>query len=189
MITRSYCSSGTCSIILQSMQYLRRNPQDAGNPNIPWRCTTLLQNSQSAASGHTSVPHTRQPRPWVRSVKGSAEFLRGEKEGCCHFPVGEKTQHTHLTENTEGHGPESETGWRTATKEEKNQMKQIIPNHTGGVGENKKLTDIENDPERSKGKRNLDFHLKRFEVNGIHLPLSPPPPPAPSPQGGPDKLK
>lgn len=77
-------------------------------------------------------------------MKGSAEFLRGEKEGCCHFPVGEKTQHTHLTENTEGHGPESETGWRTATKEEKNQMKQIIPNHTGGVGENKKLTDIEN---------------------------------------------
>lgn len=144
MITRSYCSSWTCSIILQSMQYLRSNPQDAGNPNIPWSCTTLLQSSQSAASGHISVPHTRQPHPWVRGVKGSAEFLvRGEGR-CCHFLVGGKTQHTHLTKNI-GLQFRVRSGIDNSN-EEKN--KQIIPNQTGWVGENKKWTNIENDPER-----------------------------------------
>lgn len=165
MITRSYCSSRTCSIILQSMQYLRRNPQDAGNPNIPWSCTSLLQKSQSAASGHISVPHTRQPRPWVRGVEGSAEFLRGEKEGCCHFPVGDKTQHTHLTENTKGHDSEWEMGLTTAMKKKKKSSQ----NKLGELEKTKKLTNIENYPERPNEKAILDFHFKRFEVSGIHL--------------------
>lgn len=72
---------------------IKSNPQDAGNPNIPWNCTTLLQSSQSAAAGHLSVPHTHQPRPWVRGVKVSAEFLVGE-EGCYHFLWGGYPTHS-----------------------------------------------------------------------------------------------
>lgn len=153
MITRSYCSSWTCSIIWQSMQYLRRNPQDAGNPNIPWSCTSLLQKSQSAASGHISVPHTRQPRPWVRGVKGSAEFLRGEKEGCCHFPVGDKTQHTHLTENTKGHDSEWEMGLTTAMKKKNHPKTNWVSWKRQKIDQHRKLSWT------SKWKSNFGFPL------------------------------
>lgn len=60
-----------------------------GDPNIPWNCTTLLQSSPKCCCWTLiCVPHTHQPHPRVRGAKGSAEFLAGEKEGCCHFLVG-----------------------------------------------------------------------------------------------------
>lgn len=31
--------------------------------------TAMLQSSESAASGHISVPNIHQPHPWVRGVK------------------------------------------------------------------------------------------------------------------------
>ena len=134
------------------------------------------QNSQSAASGHVSVPHTRQPRPWVRGVKGSAEFLGGEEEGCCHFPVGEITQRAHLTGHTEGHDSGWKMGLRTAMGKKK-KRRNSSQNKRGWVGKDTKLTDIENHPERPNEKAILDFHLKRFEVSGIHLSSRPAPPP------------
>lgn len=137
---------------------IKSNPQDAGNPNIPWNCTTLLQSSQSAAAGHLSVPHTHQPRPWVRGVKVSAEFLVGE-EGCYHFLWG-GTQHTHLTEDTQGHDSELEMGLlpppTTTTKSNR-------------VGANQSFTDIENYPESPNEYAIWISTLKRFEVSGIHL--------------------
>jgi len=167
------------------MQYLRSNPHDAGNPNIPRSCTTLLQSRPSAASGHTSVPHTHQPRPWVRGEKGFAEFLVGEKEGCCHFLVGEKAQHTHLTENTEGHHSELAMG-STATKK-KRKEKKIKSSHTkqmGWVGENQKIDRHRKLSWKSERKCNLDFHFTGFEVSGVHLCI-----PRPPPQCGPNKLE
>lgn len=167
MITRSCCSSWTRSIILRSMQDLRSNPQGAGNPNIPRSCTALLQSSQSAAPG-TSVYHTHTPaRPWVRGVKGSAEFLwgggRGWGEGeaaatsCGGIP-------TH-SPNKKHRGSQCRVRKGIDNSSDEN---QIIPNQTGRVGENKidwhrKLS------WKSQWKCNLDFHFKRFEVSGTHL--------------------
>lgn len=41
------------------------------------KCTTaVLRSSESAASGHISVPNIHQPHPWVRGVKVFF-FLKG----------------------------------------------------------------------------------------------------------------
>ena len=172
MITRSYCSSWTCSIILQSMQYLRRNAQDAGNPNIPWSCTTLLQNSQSAASGHISVPHTHaSPVPELEVWKVPQSSLEGRRRGAATSRWGTKPN-TLTEQKTQRVMIQSEKwDWRQQWKKNK-----IIPKQTGWVGKDKKLTNIENYPERPNEKAILDFHFKRFEVSGIHLciPSSPP---------------
>lgn len=60
-----------------------------GNPNIPWNCTTLLQSSPKCCCWtRPCSTHTHQPHPWVRSVKGSAEFLAGEKGRMLPLPGG-----------------------------------------------------------------------------------------------------
>lgn len=167
MITRSYCSSWTCSIILQSMQDLRSNPQGAGNPNIPWSCTTLLQSRQSAASGHISVPLTCHPRPWVRGVKGSAEFCVGEEEAAATSYWGKNPTHS---PNKKHIG----SRFRVRNGVNNGNEKFKPPQTKLGESGKTKLTDIENYPEKSKWKCNLDFHFKRFEVSGTHLFISTP---------------
>lgn len=170
MITRSYCSSWTCSIILQSMQYLRSNPQDTGNPNIPWSCTTLLQSSQSAASGHISVPHTRQPHPWVRGVKGSAEFLVGEKEDTATSCWGKNPTHSPNKKHI-GLQFRVRSGINNNSyKKEKKESNHPKPNWASWGKQ--KIDRHRKWSWKSKWKCNLDFHFKRFEVSGTHLVIS-----------------
>lgn len=164
MITRSYCSSWTRSIILQSMQDLRSNPQGAGNPNIPRSCTTLLQSSQSAASGHISVPHTRQP-----SLSKRCERFRRVpcREGrCCHFLLGENPTHSPNKKHI-GSRFRVRNGIDNSNEKNSNHSK---PNWASWgkqkIDWHRKLS------WKSKWKRNLDFHFKRFEVSGTHLFIS-----------------
>lgn len=149
------------------MQNLRSHPQGAGNPNIPRSCTALLQSSQSAAPG-TSVYHTHASPSLskrcerFRSVPGVGG--RGGGESCCHFL---REQPNTLTQRkTEGNNAESREGSTTAVKKIKSSQTKW-----GELGETKqkKLTDIENYPEKSQWKCNLDIHFKRFEVSGTHL--------------------
>lgn len=163
MITRSCCSSRTRSIILRSMQDLRSNPQGAGNPNIPWSCTALLQNSQSAAPG-ASVYHTHASP----SLSKRCERFRrvpGEWGGggsCCHFLRGKPD--TLTQQKTQGHNAESERGSTTAVKKIKSSQTK-----RGQLGKTKKIDWRRKLSWKSQWKCNLDFHFKRFEVSGTHL--------------------
>lgn len=94
---------------------------------------------------HQCTTHTPAPSLSKRCERFRRVPCRGEGR-YCHFLLGEKTQHTHLTKNIEGYNSELEVG-STTTVTKKKKKNQIIPNQTGRVGENKKLTDIENDPE------------------------------------------
>lgn len=143
MITRSYCSSWTCSIILRSMRDLRSNPQGAGNPNIPWSCTALLQSSQSAARG-TSVYHTHASPSLSKRCERFRRVPCREGGRCCRLLLGENPTHspnkTHVgSQFRVRNGIDNSSGKK---------KKKIIPNQTGRVGENNnKKIDIDNDPE------------------------------------------
>lgn len=144
LITRSCCSSQTCSIILQSMQDLRSNPQGAGNPNIPRSCTALLQSSQSAAPG-TSVYHTHASPSLskrcerFRSVPGG----KGKGEAAATSCGGNPTHSPNKTQRV------------TMQSQERRQRQQWrksnhpTPNGAswGKQNKKKKLTDIGNYPE------------------------------------------
>lgn len=130
MITRSYCSSWTRSIILQSMQDLRSNPQGAGNPNIPRSWTALLQSSQSAAPG-TSVYHTHASPSLSKRCERFCSLPVGEGGKLLPLPAG-STRHTHPTKNR---GSQCRVRKWVDNSSEEN---QIIPNQMGQVGENNK---------------------------------------------------
>lgn len=165
MITRSYCSSWTRSIILQSMQDLRSNPQGAGNPNIPRSCTALLQSSQSAAPG-TSVYHTHASPSLSKRCERFRSLPVGGGGGgkLLPLPVG-ATQHAHPT-NNRGSQCRVRKGSTTA-------VKKIKPSQTkrGELGKTKqkKIDWHRKLSWKSQWKCNLDFHFKRFEVSGTHL--------------------
>lgn len=98
---------------------------------------------------------------------------------------GKKAQHTHLTENTEGHHSELAMGSTATGRGRSPTGNQILPYQTGWAGENQKSDRHRKLSRKSERKCNLDFHFTGFEVSGIHL-CGPPHPP---PQCGPNKLE
>lgn len=165
-----YCTLGSSYGVNHTMQEIQ---------TFPWNCTTLLQSSQKCCCWtHPCSTHTHQPRPWVRRVKGSPEFLAGEGRM---LPLPDwgwgRPQQAHLTRHK---------GFRV--KEFCHHHKnRVIPNQAGWVQKKQNVTN-EDHPESPNENTIWISTFKKIWGKWHPCPSLPTPTPH-CPQSGPDKIE